>query len=162
MLHSVKYISSFFFQLSVIKHAKTYIFISLITHSFMSIMLYWFYFMIISGREVSIPVIPVYAPSLVYTASKGLKDKYVLPVGSECVYGKWRGIDLHWREPPTHRERYRERTRWAGTCIQLFGNKRVRASFVNQTSTLYNDHEPHSFDWPVMRSTYNALLLVGM
>lgn len=66
------------------------------------------------------------------------------------------------RAAHTHRERHRERTRWAGTCIQLFGNKRVRASFVNQTSTLYNDHELHSFDWPVMRSTYNALLLVGM
>lgn len=111
MLHSMKYISSFFVQLSVIKHAKTYIFISLITHSFKSIMLYWFYFIIISGREVSIPVIPVYAPSLVYTASKGLKDKDVLPVGSECVYGKWRGIDLHWREPPTHTERDTEKER---------------------------------------------------
>lgn len=43
--------------------------------------------MIILGWEVSIPVIPVYAPSLVYTASKGLKDKAVLPVGSECFMG---------------------------------------------------------------------------
>lgn len=68
--------------------------------------------MIISCREVSIPVIPVHAQSLVYTASKCLKDKAVLPVGSECFMGSEEVlICTEESRPHTPRERDTEKER---------------------------------------------------
>lgn len=75
-------------------------------------------------------------------------------MGSESVYGKWRGIDLHWREPPTQAaiERERERDKLV-LCIHFYGNTRVKALFVTQTSALHNRPVLCSFDRTVMRST---------
>lgn len=108
MLHSVKYISSFFFPAFSDKPCND-MHLSLVADSFISIMLYWFYFMIISGREVSILVISVYALSLVYAASKGLKDKDVLPVGSECMGSEEVLICTEESRPHTWREIEKER-----------------------------------------------------
>lgn len=120
--------------------------------------------MIVSGRQVSIPVIPTVCTESRLNRLQRPRRQGCLTCGEwVCVWE----VKRYWfalkRAAHTDRERYRKRKRWAGTCIQLFGNKRVRASFVSQTSTLYNDdHELYSFGWTVMRSTDNALLLVGV
>ncbi len=124
-------------------------------------MFYWFYFMIVSGRQVSTPVIPAVCTESRLNRLQRPRRQGCLTCGEwVCVWE----VKRYWfalkRAAHTDRERYRKRKRWAGTCIQLFGNKRVRASFVSQTSTLYNDHELYTFGWTVMRSTDNGLLLV--